>query len=494
MLDYKTPGQVVGALMKLGFNQVRETAEGAVYVTNEYNRLLKEGKMKNIITTSCPSVNDLIEKYYPELTKYMAPVVSPMIAHGKMIKHMFGEDVKVVFLGPCIAKKREAIGDIRTEGYIDAVINFTELKEWLQEEKINLLECEDITPHNPNPCVNRLYPISSGVLSSVVTTGRDDKDPYRKFYVHGIKNCIELFEGMEKEEMDHCFIEANICNGGCIKGSALENKSVSRFKIKLDLEDMIERNIPDTKEYPKDMEGLFLKKDFFDRSQKDKLPTEEELKNILNRIGKFSKEDELNCGACGYSTCREKAIAVYQKKAELNMCIPFLHEKAQSLSNLVLESTPNIIMIVDSDMKIIGFNGAAEKMFKTSRAKALNMYLYECIDHSYFEEVLESHKNILGKLVKYEDRSISTLQNIVYIKDQNSVLGVFQDVSYEEERKQQAYKVKVETIEMAQKVIDKQMMVAQQIAGLLGETTAETKVTLTKLRDTILFDGEEDNL
>ena len=493
VLNYKTPGQVVGALMKLGFYQVRETAEGAVYVTSEYNRLLKEGKMKNIITTSCPSVNDLIEIYYPELTKYMAPVVSPMIAHGMMIKKEFKEDVKVVFLGPCIAKKREAMGDLRTKGYIDAVINFTEFEEWLQEENIDLLECEDINPHNPNPQVNRLYPISSGVLTSVITDG-SEKDTYRKFYVHGIQNCIELLKGMEKEGMEHCFIEANICNGGCIKGSALENKSVSRFKIKLDMEEMIEKTPSGKREYPEINPPLSLKKNFYDRSSKDKLPSEDELKRILKKIGKFNREDELNCGACGYSTCREKAVAVYQKKAELNMCIPFLHEKAQSLSNLVLESTPNIIMIVDSDMKIIEFNGAAEKLFKTSRAKALNMYLYEFIDHTYFEEVLESHKNILGKLVKYEDRSISTLQNIVYIKDQNSVLGVFQDVSSEEERKEQAYKVKVETIEMAQKVIDKQMMVAQQIAGLLGETTAETKVTLTKLRDTILFDGEEDNL
>lgn len=490
VLNYKVPGQVVSALMKLGFYQVRETAEGAVYVTNEYNKLLKEGNMKNIITTSCPSVNDLIEIYYPNLTKYMAPVVSPMIAHGKMIKKELGNDVKVVFLGPCIAKKREALSDVRTKGYIDAVINFTELEEWLREEKIDILGCEDMKPHNPDPMVNRLYPISSGVLSSVVTD-ENETDTYRKFYVHGINNCIELFESMEKEGMNHCFIEANICNGGCIKGSALENKSVSRFKIKLDMEEMIAKEAPSKRDYPKLEEHISLRKEFYDRSPKEKIPTEEEIRAILKKIGKPDKEEELNCSACGYATCRDKAIAVYQEKAELNMCIPYLHEKAQSLSNLVLESTPNIIIIVDSDMKIIEFNGAAEKLFKKSRAKALTMYLYEFIDHTYFEEVLLTHKNILGKLVKFEDRSITTFQNIVYMKEQNSVLGVFQDVSSEEERKKQAYKVKVETIEMAQKVIDKQMLVAQQIAGLLGETTAETKVTLTKLRDTILFDGED---
>ncbi|HIW84003.1 MAG TPA: 4Fe-4S binding protein, partial [Candidatus Dorea gallistercoris] len=122
VLDYQTPGQVVAALEKLGFAGVRETAEGAALVTREYGKLLREGKMENIITTCCPSVNDLIEKYYPSLTRWMAPVVSPMIAHGRLIRDVYGEDVKVVFLGPCIAKKEEAIGDERVRGAIDAIL------------------------------------------------------------------------------------------------------------------------------------------------------------------------------------------------------------------------------------------------------------------------------------------------------------------------------------------------------------------------------------
>jgi transcriptional regulator with PAS, ATPase and Fis domain len=168
-----------------------------------------------------------------------------------------------------------------------------------------------------------------------------------------------------------------------------------------------------------------------------------------------------------------------------------MHEKAQSMANVVLDTTPNIILIVDADMKIIEFSHAAELYFHKTKKEALEMYLYELIDHSDFEHVLNTHNSILGKKVIYPDMNLSTLQNIVYISDQNSVLGIFQDISKEEEKLRQAYKVKVDTIEMAQKVIDKQMMVAQQIAGLLGETTAETKVTLTKLRDTIIYDGEE---
>ena len=131
------------ALLRLGFSEVRETAEGAALVTNEYKKLVKAGKMPNIITTCCPSVNDLIEKYYPDCANLMAPVVSPMIAHGRYIKKLFGPDVKVVFLGPCIAKKQEAIGDSRVAGAVDAILTFEELAVWLKEDGIDLHSCAE---------------------------------------------------------------------------------------------------------------------------------------------------------------------------------------------------------------------------------------------------------------------------------------------------------------------------------------------------------------
>ncbi|MDF2819822.1 MAG: putative sensor protein [Clostridiales bacterium] len=445
--------------------------------------------MENIITTCCPSVNDLIEIYYPNLVQYMAPVVSPMIAHGKIIKEELGRDVKVVFLGPCIAKKREAVDDPRVEGYIDAVINFTELEEWLSEKNIDIMECDEVEPHNPDPRVNRLYPISSGVLSAVIATN-NKTDKYRKFYVHGIKNCIELFESMSKGEVSDCFIEVNTCSGGCIKGSAVERDFISRFKVKLDMEDAIKKEAAYLTEYKEDLENISLNKVFVDRSPNEEIPSEEIIRKILKKTGKTEKQHELNCGACGYSSCREKAIAVFRGKAELTMCIPYMHEKATSMSNIVLSTSPNIILIVDREMKIAEFNSSAEKAFKKSKLEAKEMYLYEFIDHSDFEYVLETHTSILGKKIELTEWNLTVKVNIVYVKEIDGVLGIFQDISEEEEKIKQDYKIKVETIEIAQRVIDKQMMVAQQIAGLLGETTAETKVTLTRMRDTILFDGE----
>lgn len=496
VLKYKKPGQVVAALKKLGFYQVRETAEGAVYVTEEYNTLLQEGRMENIITTCCPSANDLIEIYYPGLVRYMAPVVSPMIAHGKIIRGIFGDKVKIVFLGPCLAKKREALNDDRTAGYIDAVLHFTEFEEWLAGEGIRMEELEEEPFDNPNPEVNRLYPISSGVLSSVVADRGED--PYRKFYVHGFKNATDLLESMNRGDITGSFIELNICNGGCIKGPAVDRSSISRFKVKLDMEDRIPKvparreDFLPPKEVPEeDRPRISFYKQFADRSPRDPYPGEEDIRAILRKIGKTEPQHELNCGACGYSTCREKAVAVYQKKAEMYMCIPYMHERAESMSNFVLDTTPNMIVVVDGDMKIVEFNHAARKRFRLTRAEALNKYLYELIDHTDFEQVMETKENIFGKKVRYDDLGITTSQDIVYMKKQNTVLGIFQDISREEEASRQNYKLKVETIEMAQRVIDKQMTVAQEIAGLLGETTAETKVTLTKLRDMILRNDEQ---
>jgi iron only hydrogenase large subunit-like protein len=166
VLEFERPGQVVDALLKLGFAEVRETAEGAAMVTDEYKKIIREKKMDNIITTCCPSVNDLVEKYYPDCVGLLAPVVSPMVAHGRYIKKLYGGDVKVVFLGPCIAKKQEAIGDARVAGAIDAILTFEELAIWLEEEKIDIYACQDKPVGNPDPRVNRLYPISGGVIQS----------------------------------------------------------------------------------------------------------------------------------------------------------------------------------------------------------------------------------------------------------------------------------------------------------------------------------------
>lgn len=484
IMDYEMPGQVVDALLKLGFTAVRETAEGAAYVTDAYAELISEGHMQNIITTCCPSVNDLIEKYYPSLVSFMAPVVSPMVAHGRLIKKLYGEDTKVVFLGPCVAKKEEAEEDTRTEGAIDAVIHFGELKEWMAAERIILSECDNKPMANPDPKINRLYPVSRGVIQSVMVAKAPNT--YRHLFVDGIENCRELLDAMVAGEIQNCFIEMNMCEGGCIKGPATTKMEYSRYRARFHIEDQIEYAAAEALAEPVEVP---MKKQFYSRKETISMPTEEQIQEILKATGKYNKDQELNCGACGYTSCREKAIAVFQGKAELEMCLPHTFEQAQSMSNLVLEATPNVIMVIRPDMTISEFNRKAQRVFKTSRQEAIDRYIFEFMDAGVFEEAFETRQPILRRKIRLESYDLSVLISVVYMESQDALLTILQDITAEEKELEYQYELKMQTMEAAQKVINKQMMVAQEIAGLLGETTAETKATLNKLKRSILEDN-----
>ena len=247
----------------------------------------------------------------------------------------------------------------------------------------------------------------------------------------------------------------------------------------------------DCDEYPVLRDTISMHKQFLDRSPKEEIPDEDTIRAILAKIGKHGPEDELNCGSCGYPTCREKAIAVFQGKAELEMCVPYMKERAESFANCLLTETPNITIMVDEELNIVEFNRAAEKVFRISRAEALQKCIYELMDPSDFEFVLTSHQSIADKKVVLKEYGITTQQSLVYVEKNKIVIGIFKDITQEERNLENQYKLRAETMEMAQKVIDKQMIAAQQIASLLGETTAETKVTLTKLKNMIVFDSDE---
>ena len=482
IFDYDRPGQVICALKKLGFAYVRETAEGAALVTDAYQKLMDEGQMENIITTCCPSVNDLVEKYYPELIGDMAPVVSPMIAHGMLMKKLYGDDVKLVFAGPCVAKKEEAREDERTEGYIDAVITFAELEDWFKEAGIDVFACEEMPVDNPDPKINRLYPVRKGVMTSV-DTGHGTGG-YTMFDIDGMENCRELFEEMKEGRLKHCFIEANMCEGGCIKGPAINKLKISRFESTIEIEKQVQHQPASLLE---EAVTLDLHKVFYSRMLRDDLPTEEQIRRILKATGKNNKDEELNCGACGYPSCREKAIAVFQGKAEQEMCLPYAYETANSMSNVVMETTPNMILIVDDQLKIMEMNKKAEEVFGVDRETAIKtMYVFELLDASDFESVLNRHTPIYRKKIYLEAYQMTVLETIVYVASLDAALAIFQDVTADEKEMQKQMETKMEVVDIAQEVIEKQMMVAQEIAGLLGETTAETKAILTKLRGLVL--------
>ena len=481
------PGQMKGALLELGFSAVRDVSEGAALVTEEYIKLLREGKMENIITSLCPSINDLIEIYYPQLIPYVAQVDPPSIAHAKLIKAE-DPDARVVFIGPCVAEKRE-YKRRRNKGLIDAVLTFEDLNQWFSQAHISPETCEDVPFGAEDENVNRLYSVVGGSLSSIMATSSEE-DHYRKLAICEVKDCIVALKSMAAGEAKGSFIEMTACSGGCVNGPAADSQ-VSHFTAKLDMRARVAREPADVSRVRERFPELDIHREFEDHSIEEKIPTEEQIREILRKTGKFTKEQELNCGACGYPTCRDKAVAIFQKKAELSMCIPFMQSRAESLANLVMETSPNIILMVDEDMRIRECSAAAEKYFGLTRQELLGHSLGDYMDTIDFKNVFASHENVHSRKVTYPNLGLTAIQNLVYIEKSGLILATLVDVTREEEQAAKDYEKRLETIDLAQKVIYKQMMVAQEIAGLLGETTAETKTTLTKLCDSLLDRGTE---
>ncbi len=476
--DVTEPEQFAGQLVALGFYGVSETSAAAAYVTAAYYEQMKQGEQKNLITTSCPSANRLIETYYPSLIGQLAPVVSPMIAHGRLLKQEY-PDAKVVFVGPCIAKKDEA-QDIRHDSEIDAVLTFEELQTWMKDANATLENAQPVKFLNESSKILRMYPIADGILESIKACAGGDLGDWELLSVSGKENCQLLCESLERGELEHCVIELNICEDGCINGPKTVGDPVSRFRKRGQVRRYAQQ---DCDRFPDLPAQVALGKPFFDRSSKEALPDEQTIRKLLEKIGKDTPEKELNCGTCGYATCRDKVVAVYQNKAEWNMCLPYMRERAESLSNHVLAQSPEIIMIVNEEMDIIEFNTAAQQAFGISRHEALEKNLYELLDASDFERVQETKEAIHNKTVAYPEYGITTQQDILYLENENVVIGMLRDITQEIEEQEQKYKLRMDSMEMAQKVIDKQMVAAQQIAFLLGETTAETKVTLTRLKE-----------
>ncbi|WP_425448208.1 [Fe-Fe] hydrogenase large subunit C-terminal domain-containing protein [Dethiothermospora halolimnae] len=485
--NLKDAGQMVTALKKLGFNHVEETAIGAEVIATLYKNYINSNDQKNYITTCCPAANNLIEKYYPSLIEYMLPMVSPMVAHGKLIREYYGHDSYVVFIGPCTAKKIEA-ADVRDEGVIDAVLTFEEMEVWFEEEGIKLDALLGEAFDSESFKKGSSFPVGGGVLSSFI----DDNSKLDVIAVSGIKECMDLFDSVEKGQLENYCIEVNVCKGSCIGGMAMPKNDESIFVRK----ERVKNYVKDKKDISKKGEFQIPKNidygKYFFEHKVDFDVADEEIEKVLNRMGKYKLEDELNCGGCGYNTCREKAKAVVLGMAEINMCLPFMRGKAESLKNLIFENSPNAIMLVDNNMLIKEINPMVEKIFDIEASRAKNSPLSMLIDDKEFIEVRDTKKNIIKRKAFYPSHNVVLLQNIIYVEKQNVLLAIMVDITKEEKSKGELSKVKESTLDAAQKVIEKQMRVAQEIASLLGETTAETKSTLTKLKNITI--GEKGDL
>ncbi|MBN2897655.1 MAG: 4Fe-4S binding protein [Clostridia bacterium] len=487
--DIENPLSVVTALRQLGFNHVEETGIGAELVSTAFNERLQVSELPNLITSCCPSANYLIEQYYPELTPYILPYISPMVAHGKLLRRKYGTDAYVVFIGPCMAKKAEA-EEFQHCTTIDAVLTFEELDQWLAAEQIDLNALE------PTPfCAKAtkrggLYPTGSSLLEADLKTRFQSK--YKITKVNGIDNCIELLDAMKSGHLDNYCVEMCICNNSCLSGPGMPRNIENSIERKIKLHNYVD-NLP----YESDLQPILLQeiplhKSFFPKEIKKKTPTKEELWHILNEIGKTEEADLLNCSACGYRTCYDKAEAVYNGMSDVHMCLPYLRDKAESLRTTIFNHSPNLIVIVDKDYMIKEANPAFRSNFIRKDADLRDLPITLFMPSEKFEDVFASEENILRKKYHYSDLQKTFFENLIYLEDEEVILCIMMDITAVESKQQELMRVKEQTLSSCQEVINKQMRVAQEIASLLGETTAETKVNLNRLKDLVI--GEEDKL
>ncbi len=470
------PLQFITALKKLGFNRIEETTIGAVKVSEAYNNDYNSDQ-QHIITSSCPTVNFLVSKYYQEKVKYLSQVVSPMMAHNKLIKKQT-PDVYTVFIGPCISKKEETKVCTSKNSCIDFVITFDDIREWLHEENIDVLTLEPSPFDNESTKKTRWYPLSGGVEKASI----DERTERRIIKVDGMARCKKLLESLDDIE-GKTWIEMNACEEGCINGFG---NSTSPLNVHKKIENVMKYiSASEDDNYHEESVDISFDYSMFEEVVSSH-HTEAEIRHILEKTGKFTKKDELNCGACGYNTCRDKAIAVLENKAELDMCLPYMRMLNEDISTVIIENTPNNIVVTNNKFEIVEFNPTSVSTFMISKKNAVGKHIEEIMGRNIFKDVQKNTPKIKMKKMIFSNIQKTMLVSVKHIENHDLYLGILKDITKEEFRKQQEKKTSIEALDMAQKVIDKQMIVAHEIASLLGETTAETKVTLSKFKK--LFD------
>lgn len=458
------------ALVKLGFADVEETAIGATMVKNEYERMLREEHRDVIITSCCHSINLLIQKYFPSCLEYLADVLSPMQAHCQDIKKRI-PNAKTVFIGPCLSKKDEAE---HYAGIVDAVLTFEELSQWLKEENIELVRQMDENPASRA----RFFPTTGGVLKTMA----QNVPGVTYLAIDGVEECMAALRDIESGKVHNCFIEMSACEGSCINGPIMGKRSSMPIK-----DYMAIANYAGEKDFEVEQPApVQLKKQFEYIEHKLSMPLEADIMSVLRQMGKHTPAQELNCGSCGYNTCREKAIAVCQGKAEISMCLPFLKDKAESFSDTIVRNTPNGLIVLNENMEVQQINEAARKMMNIRYASdILGEQVTRIMDPSVFMSVYNTGKKVQNKRVYMADYQRYIEQTVVHDKDSHLLIGILRDVTDEEHEKEKKEKISRQTMEVADKVVDKQMRIVQEIASLLGETAAETKIALAKLKESI---------
>ena len=475
------------ALKSLGFFDVEETAIGATIVKRRYEQMIAEGEQNVLISSCCHTVNLMIQKHYPEALPYLADVITPMQAHSLDIKRRM-PDARTVFIGPCISKKDEAEA---VSNAVDCVLTFEELGRWLELEQIAVGQSRgQIKQQNRNAAVGRsqqvpetgrarFFPTAGGILK---TMNRVDDANYRYLAVDGLDNCIAAIKEVAAGGLNNIFIEMSACAGSCIGGPVMDRNHLSPIQNYSQV-----AAIAGQGDFQIEMPETTRLVQTFARIELDNpSPDEIEIQAILRQIGKTKPEHELNCGTCGYDTCRQKAIAVYQGKADLSMCLPYLKEKAESFSDNIISNTPNGIIVVNDSFQVQQINRAALNIMNIRCAEdVLGEQVVRIMDPKPFMDVLNTGRSIHGRRTYLAEYKKYVEKSIIFDREFNLLICIMHDVTDEEKQRERKESIRHQTIDIADKVVEKQMRIVQEIASLLGETAAETKIALTKLKESI---------
>ena len=335
---------LVAALRELGFTYVHEVGFGADLVAAEYARLLdKDGK--RWVATTCPAVVSYTRKYHPDLLDRLAPIVSPMLAIARVLHAKYGPEVKVAFIGPCIAKKGEAQYE-QFNGEVDAALTFVELRAMLEARGIALAErpASDDAFDPPHSGLGALFPITGGMLQAAEL----DEDLLTGDIVtaDGRANLADAITEFEHGETEARLLDI-LCCEGCIMGAGFScEEPVFKRRSDVSRETRARQKTLDRAAWESAVEefaGIDLSRTFAPFDQRfDDVPTAKQLQAILARMNKFSAEDELDCGACGYMSCRDHAAAIWQGLAEVEMCLPYAVEELRTTVDELQESNNSL--------------------------------------------------------------------------------------------------------------------------------------------------------
>ena len=468
-------------LQKMGFWKVFDAAQGAAMMKQEYTRILEaQHQQKMMISSNCPVVVRLIEKKYPHLTEYLAPVCSAMQMHAQYLRKQY-PDAVLVYVSPCISVMSELK---ERQAQMDYVITFRELSNWMddmpqQQEQGKLPE---------EVYLSRMMAVSGGLIQAMQPV-----EGQKYLSVDGMDQCREILKELQAGEYQDYFIEMNACANGCIGGpySQKREKKLLDALIAIRQISMPEGRPDYQKDYHMEMPDVTIRRFIPEESYPEKAITREQVTHVLQEMGKYTREDELNCGACGYDTCRAKAVAVIQGKAEVSMCIPYMREKQEDYANIIINAMPGLLVTVDYQLNIVQLNKAAKDLFDISRKKhLLGKQLNEIMDDYAMVNMIAFDREIEQDCIYLEEQRHYIERVITNDRKNKLILCIMKDVTKEKERQKKQRRAQADAVQMADKLAEEQLKIVHEIASLLGETAADTKVAIEELKQTIQQDVE----